>query len=75
MQATKLPLTPWLMVFYLIGQAKMGISSLELSRHLVVNSDTASLLPRMANPTRWSQSIRLLASTRRSVDQQATRRA
>jgi hypothetical protein len=37
MQATKLPLTTWFLAFYLIGQAKTGISSLELSRHLGVN--------------------------------------
>ena len=33
-QATKLLLTTWSQAFYLIGQAKTGISSLELSRHL-----------------------------------------
>ena len=44
MQATKLPLTKWFLAFYLIGQAKTGISSLELSRHLGVNYDTAWLL-------------------------------
>ena len=44
MQATKLPLTAWFLAFYLIGQAKTGISSLELSRHLGVNYDTAWLL-------------------------------
>ena len=37
LQATKLPLTTWFLAFYLIGQAKTGISSLELSRHLGVN--------------------------------------
>ena len=31
MQATKLPLTTWFLAFYLIGQAKTGISSLELT--------------------------------------------
>lgn len=41
LQATKLPLTVWFLAFYLIGQAKTGISSLELSRHLGVNYDTA----------------------------------
>ena len=41
MQATKLSLTTWFLAFYLIGQAKTGISSLELSRHLGVNYDTA----------------------------------
>lgn len=44
MQATKLPLTKWFLAFYLIGQAKTGISSLELSRHLGVKYDTAWLL-------------------------------
>ena len=44
MQATKLPLITWFLAFYLIGQAKTGISSLELSRHLGVNYDTAWLL-------------------------------
>jgi hypothetical protein len=44
MQATKLPPTTWFLAFYLIGQAKTGISSLELSRHLGVNYDTAWLL-------------------------------
>jgi transposase-like protein len=44
MQATKLPLTIWFLAFYLIGQAKTGISSLELSRHLGVNYDTAWML-------------------------------
>jgi hypothetical protein len=44
MQATKRPLTTWFLAFYLIGQAKTGISSLELSRHLGVNYDTAWLL-------------------------------
>jgi len=44
MQATKLPLCTWFLAFYLIGQAKTGISSLELSRHLGVKYDTAWLL-------------------------------
>ncbi len=44
MQATKLQLTTWFQAFYLIGQAKTGISSLELSRHLGVKYDTAWLL-------------------------------
>jgi hypothetical protein len=44
LQGTKLPLTTWFLAFYLIGQAKTGISSLELSRHLGVNYDTAWLL-------------------------------
>ena len=44
MQATKLPLTTWFLAFSLIGQARAAISSLELSRHLGVNYDTAWLL-------------------------------
>jgi transposase-like protein len=44
MQSTKLPLSIWFQAFYLIGQAKTGISSLELSRHLDVKYDTAWLL-------------------------------
>jgi len=44
MQATKLPLTTRFLAFYLIGQAKTGISSLELTRHLGVKYDTAWLL-------------------------------
>ena len=39
-----MPLTTWFLAFYLIGQAKTGISSLELSRNLGVNYDTAWLL-------------------------------
>ena len=35
---------PWFLAFYLVGQAKAGISSLELSRHLAVEYDTAWLL-------------------------------
>jgi hypothetical protein len=41
MQATRLPLTTWFQAFDLIGQARTGISSLELSRHLGVKDDTA----------------------------------
>jgi hypothetical protein len=44
MQATKLPLTSWFLAFYLIGQAKTGIPSLEISCHLLVNYNTAWLL-------------------------------
>ena len=44
MEATKLPLTLWFLAFYLIGHAKNGISSLELSRHLGVTCNTAWLL-------------------------------
>ena len=38
------PLTTWFLAFYLIGQAKIGIFLLELSRHLGVNYETAWLL-------------------------------
>ncbi len=34
MEASKLPLTIWLLAFYLVGQAKTGISSMALRRHL-----------------------------------------
>ncbi len=44
MEATKLPLTTWFLAFYLLGQAKTGISSLALMRHLGVNYRTAWLL-------------------------------
>jgi transposase-like protein len=44
MEATKLPLTFWFLAFYLIGQAKNGISSLELSRHLGVSWNTAWMM-------------------------------
>jgi hypothetical protein len=44
MQPTTLPLTTWFVAFYLIGQVKTGISSLELSRHLGVKYATACLL-------------------------------
>ncbi len=43
MQATKLLLTTWFQAFCLIGKAKTGISSLELSRDLGVNHDTVWL--------------------------------
>ena len=41
MEATKLPLTIWFLAFYLIGQAKTSISSLQLSRQLGVAYNTA----------------------------------
>jgi transposase-like protein len=44
MEATKLPLTSWFLAFYLVGQAKTGISSLALMRHLGVNYRTAWLV-------------------------------
>ena len=44
MQATKLPLTQWLLAIYLIGQAKSGISALTLGRYLGVSYPTAWLL-------------------------------
>ena len=45
-EATKLPLQKWFIAVYLIVDAKKGISSLQLSRHLKVNKDTALLLQR-----------------------------
>lgn len=44
MEATKLPLTTWFLAFYLIGQAKTGISSLALMRQLGVYYRTAWLI-------------------------------
>jgi transposase-like protein len=44
MQASKLPLTIWFLAFYLIGQAKTSISSLQLSRQLGVAYNTAWML-------------------------------
>ena len=44
MKATKLPLTKWFQAFYLVGDAKTGISSLSLKRKLGVNYRTAWLL-------------------------------
>ena len=44
MEATKLPLTIWFLAFYLINQAKTGISSLQLSRQLGVAYNTAWML-------------------------------
>ena len=44
MEATKLPLTTWFLAFYLVWQAKTGISSLALMRHLGVNYRTAWLI-------------------------------
>lgn len=44
MEATKLPLTIWPLSFYLIGQAKTSIYSLQLSRQLGVAYNTAWML-------------------------------
>jgi len=44
MEATKLPPTIWFRAFYLIGQAKTSISSLQLSRQLGVAYNTAWML-------------------------------
>jgi len=44
MESTKLPLTIWFLAFYLIGQAKTSISSLQLSRQLGVAYNTAWML-------------------------------
>jgi len=42
--ASNLPLTIWFLAFYLIGQAKTSISSLQLSRQLGVAYSTAWML-------------------------------
>ena len=39
-----MPLTTWFLAFYLVGQAKTGISSLTLMRHLGMNYRTAWLV-------------------------------
>ena len=44
MEATKVPLTTGFITFYLVGQAKTGISYLALMRHLEVNYRTAWLV-------------------------------
>ena len=44
MQSTKLPLTVWFLAIYLISQAKTGLSSLALKRHLGVSYPTAWLI-------------------------------
>ena len=43
-QSTKLPLTKWFAAIVLIKDAKKGISSMQLSRHLKVNKNTAWFL-------------------------------
>jgi len=45
-QATKLPLQKWFLAIGLMSDAKKGISSLQLSRHLDINKDTAWSLQR-----------------------------
>jgi hypothetical protein len=42
--STKLPLTTWFLAIYLISQAKTGLSSLALKRHLGVSYPTAWLM-------------------------------
>jgi len=44
MEATKLLLTIWFLAFYLIGQVKISISLLQLSRRLGVAYNTAWML-------------------------------
>lgn len=44
MQGTKLSLTVWFLAIYLISQAKTGLSTLELKRHLGVSYPTAWLV-------------------------------
>jgi hypothetical protein len=43
-EATKLPLTIWFLAFYLISQAKTGISAMSLRRQLGVSYPTALML-------------------------------
>ncbi|GEM_PF-1826363 len=43
-QGTKLPLTTWFLAIYLISQAKTGLSTLALKRHLGVSYPTAWLI-------------------------------
>ena len=43
-QGTKLPLTIWFLAIYLISQAKTGLSTLALKRHLGVSYPTAWLI-------------------------------
>lgn len=50
-ESTKLSLTKWFLAIYLIMDAKKGISSLQLSRHLKVNKDTALFLQRRIRST------------------------
>lgn len=45
-EATKLPLQKWFVAIFLVMDAKKGISSLQLARHLEVNKDTAWFLQR-----------------------------
>jgi hypothetical protein len=42
--STKLPLTTWFLALYFITQTKTGVSTLELSRHLGVQQNTAWLI-------------------------------
>ena len=49
MDNTKLPLTIWFLAIHLISQAKTGISSLALMRHLGVSYPTAWLLHQKIN--------------------------
>jgi hypothetical protein len=41
MDNTKLPLQKWLLAMYLLGEAKTGLSALELNRQIGVNYRTA----------------------------------
>lgn len=49
MEHTKLPLTTWFLAIYLISQAKTGIASLALMRHLGVSYPTSWLLHQKIN--------------------------
>lgn len=45
-EATKMPLQKWFVAIFLVMDAKKGISSLQLARHLEVNKDTAWFVQR-----------------------------
>jgi transposase-like protein len=49
MEHTKLPLTIWFLAIYLLSQAKTGLSSLSLKRHIGVSYRTAWLLHQKIN--------------------------
>lgn len=55
MDNTKLPLTVWFLAIHLISQAKTGISSLALMRHLGVSYPTAWLLHQKINRAMTAQ--------------------
>lgn len=56
-EKTKLPLQKWFMAIHLIVGAKKGISSLQLSRHISVNKDTALFLQRRVRKAMQEKNI------------------